>query len=51
MNLTASESGIRDLDIAKEITKLSSNQIILQSAQVMLTQANQSAQSILQFLK
>lgn len=51
VNLTASESGIRDLYMSKEITKLTSNQVILQSAQAMLTQANQSAQFILQFLE
>ncbi|QNK90695.1 hypothetical protein H7992_18815 [Sporosarcina sp. resist] len=51
VNLTASESRIRDLDMPKEITKLTNNQVILQSAQAMLAQANQSSQSILEFLK
>lgn len=51
VNLTASESRIRDLDMPKEITKLMNNQVILQSAQVMLAQANQSSQNILEFLK
>ena len=46
VNLTASESRIRDLDMPKEITKLTNNQVILQSAQ-----ANQSSQNILEFLK
>lgn len=51
VNLTASESRIRDLDMPKEITKLTNNQVILQSAQAMLAQANQSSQNILEFLK
>src|SRR5690606_56770 len=37
-NLTASESRIRDLDVANEITQLTNNQTILQSAQAMMAQ-------------
>ncbi len=51
LNLTAAESQLRDIDFSKEITKLTNKQVLLQSAQAMLTQANQSSQSILQFLK
>ncbi|ARK22484.1 MULTISPECIES: flagellin [Sporosarcina] len=50
-NLTASESRIRDLDMASEITKLSNNQIILQASQAMMSQANQVTQGVLQLLK
>ncbi|PID02581.1 hypothetical protein CSV67_08060 [Sporosarcina sp. P2] len=50
-NLTASESRIRDLDMASEITELSNKQIILQASQAMMSQANQVTQSILQLLK
>jgi len=51
INLTAAESQLRDLDFSKEITKLANKQVLLQAAQAMLTQANQSSQSVLQFLK
>jgi len=50
-NLTSSESRIRDLDIASETTRLANSQIILQSAQAMMTQANQVTQGILQMLR
>ena len=50
-NITSSESRIRDLDMASEITKLSNNQIILQASQAMMSQANQTTQGILQLLK
>jgi len=51
VNLTASASRIRDLDMPKKITKLTNNQVVLQSAQAMLAQENQSSQNILEFLK
>lgn len=50
-NLVSAESRIRDLDVAQEITKLTNNQTILQSAQAMMAQANQISQGILQLLK
>lgn len=40
-NLTASESRIRDLDIASETTNLTRNQVLQQSAASILAQANQ----------
>lgn len=49
--LTNAESRIRDVDFAAEITKLSSHQVILQSAQAMMTKANQISQGILEVLK
>ena len=40
-NLTASESRIRDLDIAAETTKLTRNQVLQQASVSILAQANQ----------
>ncbi len=50
-NMSASESRIRDLDMAKEASTLTRNQILLQSSQAMLAQANQTPQSVLQLLR
>ena len=50
-NLTASESRIRDTDMALEMTKLSSKNIITQASQAMLSQANQSQQNVLSLLR
>ena len=50
-NLTASESRIRDTDMALEMTKLSSKNIITQASQAMLAQANQSQQNVLSILR
>ncbi len=50
-NLTAAESRIRDTDMAKEMVELSKNQILLQSSQAMLAQANQSPQGVLSLLR
>jgi flagellin len=50
-NLTASESRIRDTDVASEMTNLSKNQILSQAGTAMLAQANQSAQSVLTLLR
>ena len=49
-NLTASESRIRDTDMAKYMMGYVRNQILLQSGQAMLAQANQQPSSILQLL-
>ena len=49
-NLTASESRIRDTDIAKEMMNLTKQNILLQAAQSMLAQVNQQSQGILQLL-
>lgn len=51
MNITGAESRLRDLDMSKEMMKLTNSQVVLQAAQAMLPQANQISQSILQFLK
>lgn len=50
-NLTASESRIRDTDMAKEMVELSKNQILLQSSQAMLAQANSAPQGVLSLLR
>ena len=49
-NLQASESRIRDVDMADEMMEYSKNNILSQAANSMLAQANQSTQSVLQLL-
>jgi len=50
-NMQASESRIRDSDMAEEMVKYVTNQILVQSSTAMLAQANQKAQSVLQLLR
>ena len=50
-NLTASESRIRDADMALEMTEFTRNNIINQAATAMLAQANQLPQGVLQLLQ
>jgi len=50
-NLTASESRIRDVDMAKEMMTFSKNNILSQAAQAMMAQANQQPQGVLQLLR
>ncbi len=50
-NMSASESRIRDLDMAREMSVLTRQQILTQSSQAMLAQANQLPQQILQLLR
>jgi flagellin len=50
-NLTASESRIRDVDMAKEMMQFTKNNILSQAAQSMLAQANQQPQGVLQLLR
>jgi len=49
-NLQASESGIRDVDMASEMVDFVKNQILTQSASAMLAQANQSTNSVMTLL-
>lgn len=49
-NLAASESRIRDTDMAKEMTNFTRSQILQQAGVSMLAQANQSSQSVLKLL-
>lgn len=50
-NLTAAESRVRDVDMAKEMMTMSKNNILQQAAQAMLAQANQNPQQVLQLLR
>lgn len=50
-NLTAAESRIRDVDMAKEQMEFTKNNILTQAAQAMLAQANQLPQGVLQLLR
>lgn len=49
-NLAASESRIRDTDMAKEMTNFTRSQILQQAGTAMLAQANQSSQGVLRLL-
>ena len=49
-NLQAAESRIRDSDMAHEVVRYTTNQILLQSSTAMLAQANLTTQSVLQLL-
>ncbi|MBQ1866865.1 MAG: hypothetical protein II148_01085 [Selenomonas sp.] len=49
-NTQASESTIRDADMAREMTGYTKANVLAQSAQAMLAQANQNASSVLQLL-
>lgn len=51
INLSASESRIRDVDMAEEMMKYTKNNILIQSAQAMLAQANTLPQAVLQLLR
>ncbi len=50
-NLTAAESRVRDVDMAKEMMSFSKNNILQQASQAMLAQANQQPQGVLQLLR
>lgn len=50
-NLTAAESRVRDVDMAKEMMNQTKNSILAQAAQAMLAQANQAPQGVLQLLR
>lgn len=50
-NLSAANSRIRDTDMAKEMMKYTQMNVLVQSAQAMLAQANQQPQSVLQLLQ
>ncbi|MGG4439871.1 flagellin [Brevibacillus fortis] len=50
-NLTAAESRIRDVDMAKEQMSFTKNNILTQASQAMLAQANQLPQGVLQLLR
>jgi len=50
-NVQASESTIRDADMAKEMTNYTKNNVLLQAAQSMLAQANQNSSAVLSLLQ
>ena len=50
-NVTAAESVIRDADMAKEMTEYTKNNVLMQAAQSMLAQANQSSSNALSLLQ
>ncbi|NME82791.1 flagellin [Clostridium sp. SM-530-WT-3G] len=50
-NLTAAESRVRDVDMAKEMMAFQKNNILQQAAQSMLSQANQQPQNVLSLLR
>jgi len=50
-NLQAAESRIRDLDMAKEMTEFTKNNILVQAATSMLAQANAAPQGVLSLLQ
>lgn len=50
-NLSATESTVRDLDVADEMTKFTKLQVLQQSGLAMLAQANQAPQAVLSLLR
>ena len=50
-NIQDAESAIRDTDVAEEMMAYTKNNILVQSAQAMLAQANQVPQGVLQLLQ
>lgn len=50
-NVQSSESTIRDANMAKEMTEYTKNNVLMQAAQSMLAQANQSSSSVLSLLQ
>ncbi len=50
-NLQASESRIRDTDMAKEMVDFTKNQVLSQAGTAMIAQANQSSQNVLSLLR
>jgi len=49
-NMQASESRIRDTDMAEEVIEFTKSQVLVQASQAMLAQANLKPTSILQLL-
>ena len=49
-NVSSSESAIRDTDFATETSNLTRNQILVQAATSVLSQANSAPQSVLKLL-
>ncbi|MBQ1795452.1 MAG: flagellin, partial [Treponema sp.] len=50
-NLQASESRIRDTNMANEMVEFTKDQVLSQAGVAMLAQANQSSQNVLSLLR
>jgi flagellin len=50
-NLDAARSTLLDVDVAEEMTKFSTNQVMTQAATAMLAQANQLPQNLMRLLQ
>ncbi|MFN3685076.1 MAG: flagellin, partial [Fimbriimonadaceae bacterium] len=50
-NLAATESAIREIDVAEEMTNYTKLQILQQSGMAMLAQANQAPQAVMSLLR
>ena len=50
-NLTSAESLIRDTDMSTAMTEFSKQNVLMQAAQSMLSQANSAPQGVLQLLQ
>ena len=50
-NVTAAQSTYTDADMAKEMTEYTKNNVLMQAAQAMLAQANQSSSNVLSLLQ
>jgi flagellin len=51
VNIRAAESTVRDVNMAEEMASFTRNKILSQAAQAMMSQANQSTESVLSLLK
>ena len=49
--MSASESAIRDVDMAKEMMNYTSSNVLMQASQLMLAQANQKSSNALSLLQ
>jgi flagellin len=50
-NLSASESRVRDVDMAEQMTEFTKEQVMMQADTAMLAQANSLPQTVLQLLR
>ena len=50
-SISASESTIRDTDVAAKMVQFTRNNILMQAGTAMLSQANQAPQALLQLLR
>ncbi|MCD8351376.1 MAG: flagellin, partial [Planctomycetaceae bacterium] len=50
-NIQKTESGIRDADMADEMTEFTKNQVLQNAAMSMMSNANANAQNVLQLLR